>query len=261
MAPRHRMLNFGPHFLDIEFHSVGGGPRISRGIVKSVVWPWSRFTAHGNQTVAGGGQQQPTPHPNTPSSRRERVQESEGNISGNCKSSRWTFERGLKTCWASWNAYAMEEKRRSGGFKLCQRWTKWDISYRFMKVDPVDVRAERIIMLIHEIIGNCKKDKTIFSYEIWEISLPECSRPTQFCSPVRLKTNTPTDCHFSILFFCFSPLLLTSVRCCQKLSKRNNHSWDFCYRFCFNHNWWNKLVLEGQGWFRSDKQAFFSQVF
>lgn len=33
--------------------------RISQGIVKSVVWTRSCFTAHGNQTVAGGGQQSP----------------------------------------------------------------------------------------------------------------------------------------------------------------------------------------------------------
>lgn len=31
----------------------------SKSIVKSVVWPWSCFTAHGNQTVAVRGQQSP----------------------------------------------------------------------------------------------------------------------------------------------------------------------------------------------------------
>lgn len=56
--------------------------RISQGIVKSVVWPRSRFTAHGNQTVAEGGQQFPP----------QRGQESEGGTGGNCESSP-TFEQ------------------------------------------------------------------------------------------------------------------------------------------------------------------------
>lgn len=153
-------------------------------------------------------------HP-TPPPPKVRGQESEGSISGNCKSSRWTFERGLKTRRASWNAYAMQGKHHAGSFKLCQRRTKWDISYRFMKVDPVDVRAERIIMLIHEIKGNCKKNTTMFSYEMWEISLPECGRATTFCSLVRLKKqNTPTYCHFSILFFCSSSPLRPPGQLC-----------------------------------------------